>query len=206
MGASKEKTRKYDSAVSKEKIKKAAVLIFSQKGLKATTVRMIASKAGVNLAMIDRYFGGKTELFEFVMKEFLANKRSQELSYAPQDDLRTEISLFLGCAMEETERVLSFARILISQALVEPKYKKMFEDVLVGQEDSRLFDRLNLLKERGLVPSHLDTSVLTSIVCTQVAKKKKKFAAKQIQRIPNFLLKIILAHSLCNRFLLSPVC
>lgn len=42
----------------------AAEVLFAEKGFNGTSVRDIAEKAGVNLAMISYYFGSKDKLFE----------------------------------------------------------------------------------------------------------------------------------------------
>ena len=42
----------------------AAEMLFAEKGFNGTSVRDIAEKAGVNLAMISYYFGSKDKLFE----------------------------------------------------------------------------------------------------------------------------------------------
>lgn len=42
----------------------AAIELFSEHGFDATSVRMVADKAGVNVAMISYYFGSKDKMFE----------------------------------------------------------------------------------------------------------------------------------------------
>lgn len=48
----------------KETIIKSAIELFSVKGFEGTSVREIAAEAGVNVAMINYYFGSKEKLFE----------------------------------------------------------------------------------------------------------------------------------------------
>ncbi len=53
---------------SKENILSTAMTLFGQKGFEGTSVRDIASGAGVNIAMINYYFGSKEKLFESVVE------------------------------------------------------------------------------------------------------------------------------------------
>ena len=52
-----------DAQATRERLIGAARKAFSQNGFERTTVREIAGEAGVNPALINRYFGGKEQLF-----------------------------------------------------------------------------------------------------------------------------------------------
>ncbi len=52
----------------REIILSVAMKLFGQKGFEGTSVRDIASGAGVNIAMISYYFGSKEKLFESVVE------------------------------------------------------------------------------------------------------------------------------------------
>ena len=56
---------------AREKIRKAALKIFSQKGYDAATTREIAIQAGVKHGLISYYFDSKKELFSDVIGEIL---------------------------------------------------------------------------------------------------------------------------------------
>jgi len=56
---------------SKKKVIDAAVSIFNSKGFNGTSVREIAQKANVNVALISYYFSGKKGLLELLMTSFL---------------------------------------------------------------------------------------------------------------------------------------
>ncbi|MFC0473237.1 forespore capture DNA-binding protein RefZ [Halalkalibacter kiskunsagensis] len=55
----------------KEKIIDAAVRLFQTQGYDGTSVRDIASKANVNVALVSYHFGGKKGLYEELMTQFL---------------------------------------------------------------------------------------------------------------------------------------
>lgn len=54
---------------TEQKIIKAAKEIFTQKGFTATKTRDIAEAAGINLALLNYYFGSKENLFKLVVTE-----------------------------------------------------------------------------------------------------------------------------------------
>ena len=54
---------------AEEKIKAAARALFTKNGFAATRTRDIARQAGVNLALLNYYFGSKEELFSIIMME-----------------------------------------------------------------------------------------------------------------------------------------
>lgn len=54
------------------KIINAAIPLFAMKGLAAVSVKELAEAAGVNVALISYYFGGKDNLYAFVLENQLA--------------------------------------------------------------------------------------------------------------------------------------
>lgn len=61
--------KKRNPAVTKDALLNAARREFQQMGYEAARTRKIASDAGCNAALINRYFGSKIGLFEAVMEE-----------------------------------------------------------------------------------------------------------------------------------------
>ncbi|MBE9374519.1 TetR family transcriptional regulator [Saccharopolyspora sp. HNM0983] len=59
--------RRNDSAATRQALLRAAADLFAEKGFTATTVRDVAGRAGVNQALVFRYFGSKQELFAAVL-------------------------------------------------------------------------------------------------------------------------------------------
>ncbi|UXP33446.1 TetR/AcrR family transcriptional regulator [Reichenbachiella agarivorans] len=56
---------------TESKIKEAAESLFAKYGLKGTTIRKVAEKAGVNIALVNYYFRSKEKLFLSVFEEKL---------------------------------------------------------------------------------------------------------------------------------------
>jgi AcrR family transcriptional regulator len=59
--------RRRDAAATKAALMRAAQELFTERGYERTTVRDIADRAGVNQALLFRYFGSKEDLFHVVL-------------------------------------------------------------------------------------------------------------------------------------------
>src|SRR5271168_4523225 len=55
--------RSRDAAASKDALLQAARTLFGQQGFESTTIREIGEQAGVDAALIARYFGNKADLY-----------------------------------------------------------------------------------------------------------------------------------------------
>ena len=81
----------------KEKIIHHTLELLSKKGYDGTSVRDIATAAGVNVAMINYYFGGKEKLFEEVIQEKLSYLRNIFTDMVKNKDLS---------AIEKIEKII----------------------------------------------------------------------------------------------------
>ncbi len=62
-GSPSRPTRPRDAAASKQALLQAAQDLFGQRGFEQTTIREIGDRAGVDAALIARYFGSKADLY-----------------------------------------------------------------------------------------------------------------------------------------------
>jgi len=88
--------RKRDSAATKESFLDAAEALFAERGFDRTTVRDIAREAGVNQALLFRYFGSKEALFE----EVIARGTRERIATTPPERL---LSTTLRSMLEPNE-------------------------------------------------------------------------------------------------------
>jgi AcrR family transcriptional regulator len=77
-----ESARRRDSARTRKSLLDAASRRFAVDGYASTTVRDIADDAGVNVALINRYFGSKEGLFEACLVNLVEESR-QEAGASP---------------------------------------------------------------------------------------------------------------------------
>jgi AcrR family transcriptional regulator len=61
--------RRHDAAASRRALLNAAAALFDERGYDRTTVRDIGERAGVDAALIARYFGGKEGLYLATLQE-----------------------------------------------------------------------------------------------------------------------------------------
>src|SRR6478735_10949915 len=66
---SSSRRRPHDADASRRALLDAAASLFDERGYEATTVREIGERAGVDTALIARYFGGKEGLYLAVLAE-----------------------------------------------------------------------------------------------------------------------------------------
>ncbi|WP_458415406.1 forespore capture DNA-binding protein RefZ [Schinkia sp. CFF1] len=79
---------------TKQKVFDAAISIFNSKGYNGTSVREIAQKANVNIALISYYFNGKKGLLEELLTNFLERYIAVlEVVYQKKDGLSTRAVL-----------------------------------------------------------------------------------------------------------------
>lgn len=81
-----------------EKILDAAADVFGHRGYKAATVREICRAAGVNIAAINYYFGGKRELYRRVVRALVAQTFARypvDAGTAPGDPPERRLEAFV---------------------------------------------------------------------------------------------------------------
>ena len=69
----------------KEELLDAAEELFGELGFEGTSVRMLAKKAGVNIAMVSYYFGSKEKLFEALVESRAGVMRAQLITLNEKD-------------------------------------------------------------------------------------------------------------------------
>lgn len=77
--------RPHDSEASRGALLEAAGAVFDELGYERATTRQIGERAGVDPALIARYYGGKEGLFLAAIAEGPAGKHGRPPSYAPAE-------------------------------------------------------------------------------------------------------------------------
>ncbi|KNB50536.1 TetR/AcrR family transcriptional regulator [Streptomyces caatingaensis] len=159
--------RAYDSARSRELLLTAARDLFTEKGFDRTTTRDIGERAGVDPALIARYFGSKTQLYlatltarsaEGTPPDLLAGDRLHTLlSRADRGELgpvlRTAVMPHDDPAVQDAARTHLYTR------LVAPLSDRFARD---GVPQPRLRAELAVAALAGIVLGHT-ASTLTEL-------------------------------------------
>lgn len=124
----------------KEVIINAAIDLFSLKGYEGTSVRNIASCAGVNVAMINYYFGSKEKLFESIV-EFRASFLKgvfEELINNKQLSNMEKMDIIIDSTIERKFSGINFHHIMHRELALQhrPQLKEAISDILLKNVNS----------------------------------------------------------------------
>ncbi len=107
----------------KEHIIDTAIELFAEKGFEGSSIRDLAKRAGVNVAMVNYYFGSKENLFQS-MVEFKAGFMRGKLDEIATDTTLAEIDKIDRIIESYVSRLLSqpyFHRVIHQQLLMTDK-------------------------------------------------------------------------------------
>lgn len=133
-----------------------AIGLFAERGFTETSVRQIAEKADVNVAMINYYFGSKKELLESIFEYQLANKTISLETIMKNEKLDPvqKIETYLDYFIESAFSSLKFNKIMVKHTTTEvdrdskifklvvasrAQYRKIIEEVIMQGQKEKLF-------------------------------------------------------------------
>jgi AcrR family transcriptional regulator len=142
---------------TEERILRAALKEFAEKGLSGARVDRIAQEADVNIRMIYYFFGSKEGLLEAVLSEIF-NRRKAELP-STYDSVAELLTAYFDGYAEDSQRV----RLLQWEALQTPLPEGVSR--LTNFKDRREVVRERIaaiaeLQQRGVVPDRFDPKLL----------------------------------------------
>lgn len=187
----------------REVLMRSAIKLFAENGFDAVTTRMIASDAGVNMALISYYFNSKDGLFDAIVDErvpaFGSRLRSiQKLDITSVEKLDLAISAYF-------DRIISspdFAKIIYrelslkkrsrnSEKLMEAfkKNQSLLEEIIKEGQDKNEFRRDTDYKMVML--SFFSTVIMlvnTTNVCSMMLHESEEMIHKEDfkQRVKNY--------------------
>ncbi|MFI9046851.1 helix-turn-helix domain-containing protein [Streptomyces sp. NPDC053427] len=132
----RQEARRRDSAQSRESLLRAAGELFAEHGFDRTTTRDIGRRAGVDPALIARYFGGKTQLYlatveaergDTVLGDLLDPDRL--LDVLERADRKGLVPILqVGVQRLSEPEAEEAARAALHDRLVEPLYRRFAAD------------------------------------------------------------------------------
>lgn len=168
--ASKTKTspRKRDREATENKLLKAGLEVFSKIGFDAATTQMVAKKAGVNEALISRYFKGKSGLLAAIIIAFIKEAELITIKgYPAGKTFEEEIKNFMVFHFEHDLKNRDFLRVAISRSAVDAKLRKEVDKHVPVDGHPFLAQRLEVFKERGEIDPELDLMQISRVICNQ---------------------------------------
>jgi AcrR family transcriptional regulator len=156
MSTSDDKTttlrRPHDSAATREALLEAAGRVFDERGYDRATTREIGERAGVDPAMIARYFDSKEGLFLAAIAE---------MGSAEEDSIEAEPEKLLAYLLERWDER---GHSPISRALASPVLTDEVRAQVQGAVSQRLLRRtVGLLRERGVPEPELRAELILAL-------------------------------------------
>lgn len=123
---------------TKQKIKEAALMLFSQRGFSAVSIRNICGKVGIKESTIYYYFKNKQDIFDALLTDFetitstIQNSFSSEFSKATKIDEKSFIFVSLAFLNEYllNEKILKLLRMLMNEQQVNRNAAVLLRRVL----------------------------------------------------------------------------
>ena len=128
---------------TRDKILESAIRLFAEKGFSGTTTREIAEKAGVNEALIFRYFSTKRDLYSAIIERKISEEPGFEYPLEAFKETRDDWLIFRSIAIRMfdcVEKNPSFIRLLHFSALEGHELSDMFFDTYVQYQRMLLSD------------------------------------------------------------------
>ena len=111
----KKQAPKHHKNNSREQILEAAVALFARQGFDRTGMRELAREAGVNLAMINYFFGSKKQLLTEILDIFFSGYfEVVTLGLSGDDRVSVKVERFIGQAMAFFEKKQDFLIIALT--------------------------------------------------------------------------------------------
>jgi AcrR family transcriptional regulator len=179
--------RRRDAAATRDALLAAARALFDAHGFRGTTVRMIGERAGVDQALIARYFGGKSELYQAVLADAGAQPEvTRDDAPAPKRrTIREVVDLLL-------ERVDEHGVGPVLRALTAPEVDAATRAELTERLRERVLTPLTrTLKESGVpdpkLRAELVVAMLIGVIVTRANGSMPLIAAADRHRLGDVL-------------------
>ena len=142
----------------------AAERVFAARGFDAAGVKEIAETARANVALINRYFGGKQGLLFAICERFMARKAHGPLPYPPQKSLRDEIHAYLRHRLREDRRDDRVVRLMVSRITIDDAFRRRATESFATEADANFRERVERLRDGGRVAADADIDRLFTMV------------------------------------------
>lgn len=165
----------------KDHIVQIAIELFAEKGFEGTSIRELAAKAEVNVAMINYYFGSKDKLFEAIVE-----KKSSHMK-GKLEELANDKN------MSEIDKIDVIIESYVERLLSQPGYHRVIHQELLVEQRSEL--HLQILKVfKG------NTMIVKSIIESGIKKKvfKKVDPELTMASIIGTINQLMLSKAMCG--------
>ena len=168
----------------KEHIINKAIELFAEKGFEGTSIRDLAAKAEVNVAMVNYYFGSKEKLFE-AMVELKAAYLKGVIEEVSKDNSLNEI--------QKLDRIVeSYVNKMFSNRLF---HRIIHQELMVHQRENIQDSIMNIVSPNSLAIKNLIESGIRK------GTFRKVDAPLVIASIFGTFNQVLLSKKMCNKLL-----
>jgi AcrR family transcriptional regulator len=114
----------------KEHIINAAIELFAEKGFEGSSIRDLAARADVNVAMVNYYFGSKEKLFEVIVEHKASFMRGKLDEIAGNTE------------MDELAKLHAFIEHYVDKILINPSFHKILYQELLRADRNTMHDNI----------------------------------------------------------------
>ncbi|GAB2179472.1 TetR/AcrR family transcriptional regulator [Dongia sp. agr-C8] len=158
--------RRRDKEATKQALLKAAVAVFAERGFDGATTKEVATRAGVNEGLIQRYFGGKAGLLQAIVGNMCGERLTACRAAPPSDSLKAEIATVLRHEILQADANRDFLRVFISRALVDPDLAASLKAHYKESRMPHLVHRLQHFRDNGTLDPAVDLAQLAATITT----------------------------------------
>lgn len=158
--------RRRDKEATKKALLAAAVEVFAQRGFDGATTKEVATRAGVNEGLIQRYFGGKAGLLQAIVGNMCGERLTACRMAPPSHNLKTEIATVLRHEIMQANANRDFLRVFIARALVDPDLAATLKAHYKDNRMPQLVKRLKHFQADGTLDPAVDLETLAATITT----------------------------------------
>ncbi len=172
------------SVDKKEHIINTAIELFAEKGFEGTSVRDLAAKADVNIAMVNYYFGSKDKLFEAII-EHKASYMRERLEEITTDKSKSVI-----------EKLDAVIETYVNRILSQHHYHRIIHQELMLKQREEVHNNIITLFNKN-------TLIIKSIIEHGIKKKvfKKVDPELTFASILGTINQVMLSKAMCNQLM-----
>ncbi|RFM28897.1 TetR family transcriptional regulator [Deminuibacter soli] len=175
----------------KEHIINTAIELFAVKGFEGTSIRDLAAAAGVNIAMINYYFGSKEKLFESMVEEKAAYTRIELTEIMSNTSLNAagKIDRIVEGFVERLFRNRHFHRVIHQELMLGDR--QAMQDMIVNilYPNSQLIKQILLdgIASGEFNKVDVELTVATLIGTINYLLQSKKFCLKILDETETYV-------------------
>jgi len=169
------------SADKKEHIISTAIELFAERGFEGTSIRDLAAKADVNIAMVNYYFGSKDKLFEAMVVQKASYMR-EKLEEIANDKSKSEI-----------EKMDTVIEAYVNRILSQHQYHSIIHQELMLKQREEVHNSIISIFSKN-------TLIIKSIIEQGIKKKlfKKVDPELTFATILGTINQVMLSKGMCN--------